>query len=86
MLNIISPYYYWPHMTQNITQFVTDCDICQKINNLSKIVLLQAMLTTDQPFECFSIDTVNRFNYYDSTKVYQHLMLNHTTRYLGLFH
>lgn len=29
MLNLISPNYYWPDMTQDVTDFIKHCDICQ---------------------------------------------------------
>lgn len=87
MLNIISPHYYWPQMTQDISNYVKYCNTCQlnKKPRQKKFGLLQAVPTTDQPFECLSVDTVGGFNYYNSTKKYLHLIIDHATRYVWAF-
>ncbi|GBN91865.1 Transposon Tf2-9 polyprotein [Araneus ventricosus] len=40
---------------------------------------------TDRLFEYLSIDTVGGFNYYNSTKKYLHLVIDHATRYVWAF-
>ncbi|GBN88869.1 hypothetical protein AVEN_150975-1 [Araneus ventricosus] len=47
--------------------------------------LLQTVPPTDRPFEYLSIDTVGEFNYYNSTKKYLHLVIDHATRYVWAF-
>ena len=87
MLNLISPNYYWPNMTQDISLYVKHCDVCQKNKSpkQKKFGLLQAMPASDQPFECLSIDSVGGFNYYNSQKKYLHLIIDHATRYIWAF-
>ncbi|GBM83719.1 Transposon Tf2-9 polyprotein [Araneus ventricosus] len=40
---------------------------------------------TDRTFQYLSIDTVGGFNYYNSTKKYLHLVIDHATRYVWGF-
>ncbi|GBO17388.1 Transposon Tf2-8 polyprotein [Araneus ventricosus] len=84
MINLITPQYYWPHINQNISVFVKHCDVCQlnKKKRQKRFGLFQTVPPTDRPFEYLSIDTVGRFNYYNSTKKYVHLIIDHATRYV----
>ena len=38
--------------------------------------------STDRLFECLCLDTVNGFNYYNSTNKYLHLVTDHATWYV----
>lgn len=51
-------------------QYVKNYDICQKNNKpkQTRFGLLQAMPAANQPSECLSTETVDEFNYYNSTK------------------
>lgn len=68
MLYIISPYYYWPNMTQNITQYVNLSDICKtKLNNLRKIYfacykLCQPQINLWNVFRLISLVILNIIN------------------------
>ncbi|GFV37929.1 transposon Tf2-9 polyprotein [Trichonephila clavipes] len=46
---------------------------------------IRLFLPTDQPFEYISVDTVGGFNYYNSTKKFLHLIIDHATRYVWAF-
>ena len=84
MINLITPQYYWPQINTDIENFVKHCHTCQ-INKKCKqkrFGLLQQVPPTDKPFECLSVDTVGGFNYYNSTKKYLHLVVDHATRCL----
>ncbi|GBL94051.1 Transposon Ty3-I Gag-Pol polyprotein [Araneus ventricosus] len=82
MINLITPQYYWPHINQDISVFVKHCDVCQlnKKKRQKRFGLLQTVPPTDRP-----IDTVVGFNYYNSTKKYLHLVIDHATRYVWAF-
>ncbi|GFU80115.1 transposon Tf2-11 polyprotein [Trichonephila clavipes] len=87
MINLITPQYYWPHINLDISKFVKHCNVCQlnKMKRQKRFGLLQTVLPTDQPFEYISVDTVGGFNYYNSTKKFLHLIIDHATRYVWAF-
>ncbi|GBO26401.1 Transposon Tf2-6 polyprotein [Araneus ventricosus] len=87
MINLITTQYYWPHINQDISVFVKHCDVCQlnKKKRQKRFGLFQTVPPTDRPFEYLSIDTVGGFNYYNSTKKYLHLVIDHATRYVWAF-
>ncbi|GFX96248.1 hypothetical protein TNCV_2291361 [Trichonephila clavipes] len=87
MINLITPQYYWPHINLDISKFVKHCNVCQlnKRKRQKRFGLLQTVPPTDQPFEYISIDTVGGFNYYNSTKKFLHLIIDHATRYVWAF-
>ncbi|GBO21259.1 Transposon Ty3-G Gag-Pol polyprotein [Araneus ventricosus] len=60
MLNLITPQYYWPNITSDITEFVKHCSVCQlnKKRKQKRFGLLQQVPPTSTPFECISVDTV----------------------------
>ena len=88
MLNLITPIYYWPHITQDVTNFVKHCEVCQlnKKSHQHKYGLLQSLPPTENPFDVLSIDSVGGLSYYNSTKKYLHIVIDHATRYIWLFH
>ncbi|GFW95065.1 transposon Ty3-G Gag-Pol polyprotein [Trichonephila clavipes] len=55
------------------------------------LVCYRSVPSTDQPFECYSVDTlslslsVGGFNYYNSTKTFIYLIIDHATRYVWAF-
>lgn len=87
MISLISPQYYWPNITIDISNYVKHCEICQlnKKSNQKKFGLMQMVPPTDKPFEIISVDTVGGFNYYNSTKKYLHIIIDHATRYVWAF-
>lgn len=87
MINLITPQYYWPNVNNDIEKYVKHCHTCQ-INKKSKqkrFGLLQQVPPTDNPFECLALDSVGGLNYYNSTKKYLHLVIDHATRYVWGF-
>lgn len=86
-IQLITPQYYWPNINDDINNYVKHCHICQinKKKRQKRFGLLQEVPPTDQPFECLSLDTVGGFNYYNSTKKYLHLVIDHATRYIWAF-
>ncbi|GBN80895.1 Transposon Tf2-6 polyprotein [Araneus ventricosus] len=87
MLNLITPQYYWPNITSDITEFVKHCSVCQlnKKRKQKRFGLLQQVPPTSTPFECISVDTVGGFNYYNSTKKFLHIVIDHATRHVWAF-
>ncbi|GBN69077.1 Transposon Tf2-6 polyprotein [Araneus ventricosus] len=87
MLNLITPQYYWPNITSDITEFVKHCSVCQlnKERKQKRFGLLQQVPPTSTPFECISVDTVGGFNYYNSTKKFLHIVIDHATRHVWAF-
>ncbi|GBO27396.1 Transposon Tf2-9 polyprotein [Araneus ventricosus] len=87
MLNLITPQYYWPNITSDITEFVKHCSVCQlnKKRKQKEFGLLQQVPPTSTPFECISVDTVGGFNYYNSTKKFLHIVIDHATRHVWAF-
>ncbi|GBL53632.1 Transposon Tf2-9 polyprotein, partial [Araneus ventricosus] len=87
MLNLIIPQYYWPNITSDITEFVKHCSVCQlnKKRKQKRFGLLQQVPPTSTPFECISVDTVGGFNYYNSTKKFLHIVIDHATRHVWAF-
>ncbi|GBM53247.1 Transposon Tf2-6 polyprotein [Araneus ventricosus] len=87
MLNLITPQYYWPNITSDITEFVKHCSVCQlnKKRKQKRFGLLQQVPLTSTPFECISVDTVGCFNYYKSTKKFLHIVIDHAIRHVWAF-
>ncbi|UYV64445.1 hypothetical protein LAZ67_3000729 [Cordylochernes scorpioides] len=87
MLNLISPIYYWPYLIQDISNYVKHCEVCQlnKISHQKKFGLLESLPPAKDPFNLVSIDTVGGLNYYNSTKKFLHIIVDHATRYIWAF-
>ncbi|UYV68054.1 hypothetical protein LAZ67_5002917 [Cordylochernes scorpioides] len=87
MLNLISPIYYWPYLIQDISNYVKHCEVCQlnKISHQKKFGLLESLPPAKDPFDLVSIDTVGGLNYYNSTKKFLHIIVDHATRYIWAF-
>jgi len=58
--NRITSTYYWPKMSQDIKQYVSTCDICQKVKprHHTLIGLLQPIPILSQPFKVVSMDFI----------------------------
>ncbi|KFM72322.1 Retrotransposable element Tf2 protein type 3, partial [Stegodyphus mimosarum] len=87
MLNLLSPQYYWPGIVQDVRNYCKHCEICQfnKKSKQKKFGLMQNLPSVSEPFEILSIDTVGGLNYYNSTKRYIHIIIDHATRYIWTF-
>ncbi|GFS61133.1 transposon Tf2-9 polyprotein [Trichonephila clavipes] len=87
MIYLITPQYYWPHIKIYISKCVKHCNVCQlnKKKRQKRFGLLQTVPPTDHPFEYISVDTVGGFKYYNSTKKFLHLIIDHATRYVWAF-
>jgi hypothetical protein len=84
MLKLISTCYFWPKMTELISNFVKNCSVCQtnKIIKIKKYGSLSQLGPALQPYDIVSIDTVGGFSGYNSKKQYIHIAIDHFTRYL----
>jgi hypothetical protein len=87
MLSLISPIYYWQDIIIDISNFVKCCTTCQlnKKSTQKRFGLMEAVPIANEPFDLISIDTIGGFNYYNSTKKYLHLVIDHATRYIWTF-
>lgn len=87
MINLITPHYYWPYINEDIAKFVKHCHTCQmnKKPRQKRFGLLQTVPQPEKPFELISLDTVGGFNYYNSTKKFLHVVIDHATRYIWAF-
>lgn len=87
MISLISPHYYWEKIITDISNYVKHCETCQlnKMSHLKKFGLLQAMPPCREPFEVLSLDSVGGFNYYNSSKKYLHILIDHATRFIWTF-
>lgn len=87
MLNILSPQYYWSGIINDVRNYVKCCEICQlnKKSRQKKFGLLEQLPPAHEPFDVVSIDTVGGLNYYESTKKYLHIVIDHATRYIWTF-
>lgn len=87
MLNLISPQYYWFGITKDVYNSVKHCEVCQinKKSRQKRFGLLQMLPPTNEPFDILAIDTVGGLNYYNSTKKYLHIVIDHATRYIWTF-
>ena len=62
MLQLLRPYFYWPHMTRDYLQHVRACDTCQKVNKTQpKPNHMQEREIVIRPFEDIAIDIVGPF-------------------------
>ena len=87
MINLIIPEYCKPNINRDIENYVKHCHICQ-INKKCKqesFGTLQQLMQTDKLFEFLSLDNIDGFNYYNSTKKILHLVIDHATRYVWEF-
>ncbi len=84
MLKLISTCFYWPKMTEIISNFVKNCSICQtnKIIKIKKYGEPSQVGPAQQPYDIVSIDTVGGLSGYNSKKPYIHIAIDHFTRYL----
>lgn len=87
MIALISLQYYWKEIIKDISNYVKHCEICQlnKKSHQKRFGLLQSLPPTTEPFEFLSIDTIGGLNYYNSTKKYLHVVIDHATRYIWTF-
>ncbi|CAI5459296.1 unnamed protein product [Closterium sp. Yama58-4] len=56
----IAKYYYWPRMAADVQQFVTSCDMCQRMKSSKqkKAGLLQPLPVPEQPWQVVSLDFI----------------------------
>lgn len=87
MLKIISPQYYWIKIITDVGNYVKHCETCQvnKKSHQKRYGFMQSLPLCEKPFELLSIDTVGGLNYYNSTKKFLHIIVDHATRYIWTF-
>ncbi|GJP84358.1 hypothetical protein CLOP_g14419, partial [Closterium sp. NIES-67] len=56
----IAKHYYWPHMADDVQEFVTSCTTCQRMKSSKqkKAGLLQPLPVPEQPWQVVSIDFI----------------------------
>ncbi|GJP60900.1 hypothetical protein CLOP_g18114 [Closterium sp. NIES-67] len=56
----IAKHYYWPHVAENVQNFVTSCDTCQRMKSSKqkKAGLLQPLPVPEQPWQVVSLDFI----------------------------
>ncbi|GJP56798.1 hypothetical protein CLOM_g15845 [Closterium sp. NIES-68] len=56
----IAKHYYWPHLAEDVQNFVTSCDICQRMKSSKqkKAGLLQPLPVPEQPWQVVSLDFI----------------------------
>lgn len=79
----IGKIYTAKHLTRNINDICSTCEICikNKTRGQIKYGLMSHLGPATKPFEIVSIDTIGGFGGSRSTKKYLHLLVDHFTRY-----
>lgn len=75
--------FHWPHMLEDIQQFIRTCDSCQR-QKLVRIKTRQPMIITDTPADAFdkvALDTVGPLNLTPSGNRYILTMQDNLTKY-----
>ena len=83
LLDLLSPYYTWSTINQEIRNYVIGCEICLKNKTPKGLALgkLSQLGPAKTPFEILSIDTIGGLSGYNSKKQYLHLAIDHLTRF-----
>ncbi|UYV61752.1 K02A2.6-like [Cordylochernes scorpioides] len=88
MTKIISPYYYWPHLTRDIANYTKHCETCQLNKSRDNRIVygpLQQMPIATHPNHIFSLDTMGGLHNYGTTKHSIHMIVDHHSRFLWTF-
>ena len=58
----LEKHFYWPTISKDVRQYVLSCDICQRLENGSKlpIAYLHPLPVMDEPFKRIAIDIVGQ--------------------------
>ena len=83
LLDLLSPYYTWSTINQEIRNYVKGCETCLKNKTPRGLALgkLSQLGPAKTPFEIVSIDTIGGLSGYNSKKQYLHLAIDHLTRF-----
>ena len=59
-IDLVHRQYYWPHMREDITRYVKNCDVCQRIKatHHAPYGLLQPLEAPRQPWKSIAMDFV----------------------------
>ncbi|UYV64632.1 hypothetical protein LAZ67_3001404 [Cordylochernes scorpioides] len=88
MTKIISPHYYWPHMTRDIANYTKHCETCQFNKSRDNRIVygpLQQMPIATHPNHIFSLYTLGGLHNYGTTRHSIHMILDHHSRFLCAF-
>ncbi|UYV83493.1 K02A2.6-like, partial [Cordylochernes scorpioides] len=88
MTKIISPHYYWPHMTRDIANYTKHCETCQFNKSRDNRIVygpLQQMPIATHPNHIFSLDTLGGLHNYRTTRHSIHMIVDHHSRFLWAF-
>src|SRR4051794_1343448 len=74
-LKLVERSFWWPTLTKDVTQYVSTCDMCQrmKANSQKKAGLLQPLSVPKRPWQSVSMDLITGLsmsNGYDSILVF----------------
>ncbi|UYV77009.1 hypothetical protein LAZ67_14002807, partial [Cordylochernes scorpioides] len=88
MTKIISPHYYWPHMSRDIANYTKHCETCQFNKSRDNRIVygpLQQMPIATHPNHIFSLDTLGGLHNYGTTRHSIHMIVDHHSRFLWAF-
>ncbi|UYV68139.1 hypothetical protein LAZ67_5003162, partial [Cordylochernes scorpioides] len=88
MTKIISPHYYWSHMTRDIANYTKHCETCQFNKSRDNRIVygpLQQMPIATHPNHIFSLDTLGGLHNYGTTRHSIHMIVDHHSRFLWAF-
>ncbi|UYV61886.1 hypothetical protein LAZ67_1006958, partial [Cordylochernes scorpioides] len=88
MTKIISPHYYWPHMSRDIANYTKHCETCQFNKSRDNRIVygpLQQMPIATHPNHIFSLDTLGGLHNYGTTRRSIHMIVDHHSRFLWAF-
>ncbi|UYV68123.1 hypothetical protein LAZ67_5003116, partial [Cordylochernes scorpioides] len=88
MTKIISPHYYWSHMTRDIANYTKHCETCQVNKSRDNRIVygpLQQMPIATHPNHIFSLDTLGGLHNYGTTRHSIHMIVDHHSRFLWAF-
>ena len=83
LMDLLSPYYIWPEINQDIATYCRNCEVCikNKTPRGKEPGQLSQLGPAKHPFDLISIDTVGGFSGYNSKKQFLHLAIDHFTRF-----
>ncbi|UYV70155.1 hypothetical protein LAZ67_7002015, partial [Cordylochernes scorpioides] len=88
MTKIISPHFYWSHMSRDIANYTKHCETCQFNKSRDNRIVygsLQQMPIATHPNHIFSLDTLGGLHNYGTTRHSIHMIVDHHSRFLWAF-
>lgn len=81
LMDLLSPYYIWPEINQDIATYCRNCEVCikNKTPRGKEPGQLSQLGPAKHPFDLILIDTVGGFSGYNSKKQFLHLAIDYFT-------